>query len=689
MGMKNRIGMAAVMLGMAAFSLHGNEGGQPGDFLRYGVGGRALGMGRAAAALTDDASSVYWNPAGLAGAKRIELTSMYSNLFYDSRFAQVGLVFPRPMDRWKNPILRFLFGPRTAMGLNWIGLSMVGFEQRTATGLRVGDFGMNENALLAGWAREGIGRWGLFQYGVTVKGVQQGFPGLSSMPDMTAVPSGRTWSFGLDAGITFQALHAPVLRAFSLRYLMPLRVGLTVQNIVRPAWTTSANVLERFPRTVRGGLSYRLVLRDWIPPAWTAVRNFVGSCQIQTALDWEWIDRTPTGVYFGLEGVIPVSGNHMLVHPRFGLNNRTEGPSLGFGIQVPFAQAAAVRLDYAYGFHPYLPSDNRFFITVQFGKSRGVSYFKAQAEKYGDDSRQKRNWMLRILAEYPDGEVQSTAQQLASQESDSALSRRYYDLIGGVGLAGFLFRDAKTALREGDVRTAVDKARDAVKEFTAIFTEQDENPLNDTETMNYAEALIIAGRPKDAVPVLDEVMLIDVRTHYLKGTGEKALGNLDAAIAAYKNAINQGAERAQETMSEGELNPKSMVGLSVLGIAEVLIRKGNASEALGWLDRLMDTFPAALDPDYPRYPIFNDRQILDDAQFLKGIGLVQNRRFEDGIAALLSTDRFFFTLDYGKTVQSHADALIPMLENSDWTALLQLSDRLFRQYIDRHRLPAP
>ena len=69
-------------------------GGQAGTFLRYGVGGRALGMGGAFVAVADDASGIYWNPAGLVGAKRIELSSMYTNLYYDSRFAFLGVVLP-------------------------------------------------------------------------------------------------------------------------------------------------------------------------------------------------------------------------------------------------------------------------------------------------------------------------------------------------------------------------------------------------------------------------------------------------------------------------------------------------------------------------------------------------------------------------------------------------------------------
>jgi len=51
------------------------------SFLELGVGARALGMGSAYVALSDDASGFYWNPAGLAFQSRFEVALMHANLF--------------------------------------------------------------------------------------------------------------------------------------------------------------------------------------------------------------------------------------------------------------------------------------------------------------------------------------------------------------------------------------------------------------------------------------------------------------------------------------------------------------------------------------------------------------------------------------------------------------------------------
>src|SRR2546423_897852 len=51
--------------------------------LNIPVGARAIGMGEAYPALADDASSLYWNPAGIALLNQSEASFMYNQLFED------------------------------------------------------------------------------------------------------------------------------------------------------------------------------------------------------------------------------------------------------------------------------------------------------------------------------------------------------------------------------------------------------------------------------------------------------------------------------------------------------------------------------------------------------------------------------------------------------------------------------
>lgn len=55
------------------------------SFLNVGAGGRALAMGGAYTALGSDASSIYWNPAGLAGVERHDLQASHAELGQSAR----------------------------------------------------------------------------------------------------------------------------------------------------------------------------------------------------------------------------------------------------------------------------------------------------------------------------------------------------------------------------------------------------------------------------------------------------------------------------------------------------------------------------------------------------------------------------------------------------------------------------
>lgn len=81
---------AAVALSAAALALENNPGGDAGAFSGWGLGARAEALGRAYTALADDASSTYWNPAGLAALGRTELAFAYGVPFGDVGDVTIG-----------------------------------------------------------------------------------------------------------------------------------------------------------------------------------------------------------------------------------------------------------------------------------------------------------------------------------------------------------------------------------------------------------------------------------------------------------------------------------------------------------------------------------------------------------------------------------------------------------------------
>lgn len=71
-----------------------DEGSHAAEFLSHGVGARALGMGSSFVSIADDATAVYWNPAGLVQIQRRAFATMYSDSFgaVQGGFPSKGLV---------------------------------------------------------------------------------------------------------------------------------------------------------------------------------------------------------------------------------------------------------------------------------------------------------------------------------------------------------------------------------------------------------------------------------------------------------------------------------------------------------------------------------------------------------------------------------------------------------------------
>jgi hypothetical protein len=69
-------------------------GTQTGDFLNLGVDARAYGLGGAYTASSDGASSLYWNPAGLAYIQNKEANIMYTKWIDDINYQYILFGYP-------------------------------------------------------------------------------------------------------------------------------------------------------------------------------------------------------------------------------------------------------------------------------------------------------------------------------------------------------------------------------------------------------------------------------------------------------------------------------------------------------------------------------------------------------------------------------------------------------------------
>jgi len=89
----------AILLSQTAFGqLFPNLGGQrvgtsAAQFLKIGIGARAMAMGEAYVAIANDASALYWNPAGISQFNQNSAFFTYNQWFTDIKVTYAGGVF--------------------------------------------------------------------------------------------------------------------------------------------------------------------------------------------------------------------------------------------------------------------------------------------------------------------------------------------------------------------------------------------------------------------------------------------------------------------------------------------------------------------------------------------------------------------------------------------------------------------
>ncbi len=425
------------------------DAGQPGEFLRYGVGGRALGMGHTFTGLADDASAIYWNPAGMMNMQRAEFSSMYTDLFLDSRFTYMAVAMPRSY-----------VGAQNAVGLAWVNLNMADFDQRDGNNASQGSFDFYEQAFMLSFAREWVNSWGVLNYGLNLKTVSQNFPGY----DADGKSSGT--GFGADIGVTFRPINVPLLKEFiPLRWLVPLQLGFAVQNVLQPKISIGGGEEDVYPRMYRWGFSYGLWFRKWAP-----VKNW----HFNIVADQEYFQGRKLGTFAGAEALVPILSDKNLFSVRAGFNSRTKSASFGGGLKLDYIDNAAMRIDFAYALKPHeaLDNDFRLFLTIDFGEPFDADYFAEQVEAQASEAKKKIN-NLQVLTrfQYGDSATVNSAALLLAGVYDEKNQEQYLEFVGGIEQFRYLVNILFKMMAESDDPNVADRLRSFAARLDQIYQE--------------------------------------------------------------------------------------------------------------------------------------------------------------------------------------------------------------------------
>ena len=211
---------------LAASTAHGADFAAA--FLRAGLGARGLGLGAFVAA-ADDASSPYWNPAGLARLRGKALETSMQSLSLGRRQGSAAVALNIRGDM--------------GFGFAWSHAAVGEINGRTASGQYTGPIEDRANAFIFGIGRSLGPRLAV---GLAVKVLKQSI-------DIPSVPKATANGSGFDLGVQFRAAEHTWLGA-GLSNL-----GTDLAWKVRRADQRSSTTENALPRILVFGASQRLL----------------------------------------------------------------------------------------------------------------------------------------------------------------------------------------------------------------------------------------------------------------------------------------------------------------------------------------------------------------------------------------------------------------------------------------------
>ena len=362
---KNPLLVVLAVLFLANAVSAGESAGQPGEFLRYGIGARPLAMGGAFVGLADDINSIYYNPAGLKFLTGLEASFMCSRFWQGISYQYIAVGLPDVK-----------YG--LALGVAHIRHDMEAFDLRTATDDSIGSFDITEHATYLSLA------WSTFSWpaelsvGGTAKFVFQNF---RDCDDGSSGP-------GADLGVIFR------YSSFFRKKVIPVQVGMCIQNLLKPKLRTELSD-ESLPTALDMGGSASYVYEK---------------VTLTAAVSWHLVESQEGGLFAGRKGVNLGSEAIWRVNSdisaAFRVGRRSDPGSLtiGGGLCINL-DGSLVGINVGSRTHKYdfaRPDfgDDELTFRPSFAR-RDAEYYYGRLCSVTDDSLLARQYAIKIVRLYP------------------------------------------------------------------------------------------------------------------------------------------------------------------------------------------------------------------------------------------------------------------------------------------------
>jgi len=212
--------------------INANAGTTGAQFLKIGVGARAVAMGETFAGLADDVNAIYWNPAGLGQVRSKQFTGSHMMMFQGINYE--FLAFGMPV------------GEKMTAGCGVSYVDMGELEARESDTEDYTSFGANDLAVVGA---VGMNLGGGLGAGASIKYIRQ----------TVSVDGNYTGTgFGIDAGVHYNS---------SPEGGKGVLAGACIQNIGTGITFTSSGGFEgeknAMPFNIKAGIAYKDTDNNW------------------------------------------------------------------------------------------------------------------------------------------------------------------------------------------------------------------------------------------------------------------------------------------------------------------------------------------------------------------------------------------------------------------------------------------